>query len=166
MKTKLLDESQTLQKIKRIAYQIYESNFEEKTIVLAGIDGQGFEFAKLLLKNLNEIAHFEVIIANLSFDKQAEIQPDITIKSKVDTFKGKVVVLVDDVLNTGKTLAYCFKPFLNIPLKKFQVAVLVDRNYPKYPIAADFIGYSLSTTLTEHVKVVLNKNKENGVYLF
>jgi pyrimidine operon attenuation protein/uracil phosphoribosyltransferase len=118
---------------------------------------------------LSELRHAirEMIVSELT-EATFEVSADKidTIKSKVDTFKGKVVVLVDDVLNTGKTLAYCFKPFLNIPLKKFQVAVLVDRNYPKYPIAADFIGYSLSTTLTEHVKVVLNKNKENGVYLF
>jgi pyrimidine operon attenuation protein / uracil phosphoribosyltransferase len=165
-RTQHLDETKTNQKIKRLAYQIYENNFEEKEIILAGIDGQGYVFATLLEKYLNEISEIKISIAKLKFDKMSNFQPDIEVISEVDTFKNKTVILIDDVLNTGKTLAFCLRPFLSIPLQKLQVAVLVDRNHPKYPILADYVGYSLSTTLTEHVQVVLSGDEPKGVYLF
>lgn len=164
--SKILDKGRTLQKVKRIAYEIFENNFDEKEIILAGIDGEGYFFAQLLQQNLKEISSIKINIAKIIFDKTAEYQPDIILESDVDTFKHKVVIIVDDVLNTGKTLAFCLRPFLSIPLKKLQVATLVDRNYPKYPISADYVGYSLSTTLSEHVKVVLSNNDELGLYIF
>jgi len=65
------------------------------------------------------------------------------------------LVLVDDVLNSGTTLIYGVKHFLEVPLKKFKTAVLVNRNHKKYPIKADFKGISLSTSLHEHVNIHL-----------
>jgi pyrimidine operon attenuation protein/uracil phosphoribosyltransferase len=164
--TQLLDMDKTLQKIKRIAYQIYENNFDEKEIILAGINGQGYYFADFIKKYLEEISSLDIHLAKLEFDKSSDSQPDINITSDVDTFKDKVVIIIDDVLNTGRTLAYCLKPFLTIPVKKIQVAVLVDRNHPNYPIAADYVGYSLSTTITDHVKVCLVDESLKGVFLF
>ncbi len=164
--SQILDKGRTLQKVKRIAYEIYENNFDEKEIILAGIDGEGYVFAQLLQKNLKEISHLNVSLAKIVFDKTVECQPDIKLESDVDTFKNKIVIITDDVLNTGKTLAFCLRPFLSIPLKKLQVAVLVDRNHPKYPIAADYVGYGLSTTLSEHIKVVLSNEEELGLYIF
>lgn len=162
----LLDKTQTIQKIRRIAYQIYEQNFDEESIIIAGINGEGYHFAEILVSELSQISKQQVYIAKLSFDKASVEQPEINIESLVDTFKHKPVVLCDDVLNTGKTLAFSLRPFLSIPLKKLQVAVVVDRNHPKYPIAADYVGYSLSTTLTEHIQVVLSDDSRTGVYLF
>ncbi len=162
----LLNQTQTLQKIRRIAYQIYEENFEEKTIIIAGIAGEGYYFAEILVEELRKISNLEVFIAKVSFDKETHQQPDISIESKVDTFKHKSVVLCDDVLNTGKTLAFSLHPFLSIPLKKLQVAVIVDRNHPLYPIAAQYVGYSLSTTLNEYIKVTLSQKDNQGVYLY
>lgn len=164
--SKILNQNKTLQKIKRIAYQIYENNFDEAEIILAGIAGEGFVFSEMLSAYLQEISPLKVSLAKIIFDKMANYQPEITLESDVDTFKNKVVIIVDDVLNTGKTLAFCLRPFLSIPLKKLQVAVLVDRNHPKYPISADYVGYSLSTTLSEHVKVVLSDKESLGLYLY
>jgi pyrimidine operon attenuation protein/uracil phosphoribosyltransferase len=79
--------------------------------------------------------------------------------------RNKVIVLLDDVLNTGRTLAYSLKPFLNVEIKKLHTAVLVDRNHKQFPIAADYIGYALSTTIQEHIEVVLEDNERFGVYL-
>ena len=62
------------------------------------------------------------------------------------------------VLNSGTTLIYGVKHFLEVPLKKFKTAVLVDRNHKKYPVKADFKGISLSTSLQEHVQVVFEEN--------
>ncbi len=166
MSNQLLNKTQTLQKIRRIAYQVYEQNFEESAIIIAGINGEGYTFAEMLVKELKQISSIEVHIAKVTFDKLATEQPDINIESKVDTFRNKNIVLCDDVLNTGKTLAFSLRPFLSIPIKKLQVAVIVDRNHPKYPMSADFVGYSLSTTLNEHIQVILSDEEKTGVYIF
>lgn len=165
-KALLLTREKTLQKAKRMAYQILESNTEENEVIVAGIGGEGYVLAEIIVNYLRDISVLNVTIAKLSFDKSASSQPEIQIESEVDTFRNKSVVIVDDVLNSGKTLAFCLRPFLSIPLKKLQVAVMVDRNHPLYPIKADFVGYSLSTTLTEHVKVVLSDEQDAGVYLY
>jgi len=166
MSSQLLSSTETYQKIRRIAYQIYEQNFDESEVIIAGINGEGYHFAKLLVSELRQISSLKVDIAKVSVDKNAASQPDINIESDVDTFRNKNVVLCDDVLNTGRTLAYSLRPFLSIPLKKIQVAVVVDRNHPRYPIAADYVGYSLSTTLNEHIEVILSDSSKIGVYLY
>lgn len=166
MDSRLLDIDKTLQKIKRIAFEIYEQNFEEKEIILAGIAGQGYNFAVAIAQFLSEISAQKISLAKLSLDKSKTTQPDIKIESDVDTFENKTIVIADDVLNTGRTLAFCLRPFLSIPTKKIQVAVLVDRNHPLFPISADYVGYALSTTISDHVKVSLSENTERGVFLF
>jgi len=166
MSNQLLNKNQTLQKIRRIAYQVYEQNFEESSIIIAGINGEGYTFAEILVHELRQISEIDVHIARVSFDKKAIEQPEINIESEVDTFRNKNIVLCDDVLNTGKTLAFSLRPFLNIPIKKLQVAVIVDRNHPNFPMAADYVGYSLSTTLNEHIQVVLSDKEKTGVYIY
>ncbi|AFK01831.1 phosphoribosyltransferase [Emticicia oligotrophica DSM 17448] len=166
MSNQLLNKTQTLQKIRRIAYQIYEQNFEESSIIIAGINGEGYAFAEMLVNELKQISNIDTYIAKVSFEKHATEQPEITIESQVDTFRNKNIVLCDDVLNTGKTLAFSLRPFLSIPIKKLQVAVMVDRNHPNFPISADYVGYSLSTTLNEHIQVILSEEEKTGVYLF
>jgi pyrimidine operon attenuation protein / uracil phosphoribosyltransferase len=162
----LLDEDTTLQKVKRMSYEILENNFDQKEIVLVGIDGEGFTLAELLRNSLLGITDKKISLAKLVFDKKAKTQPEITIESEIDTFKNKVVILIDDVLNTGRTVAFALRPFLSIPLKKIEVAVLVDRDHLTFPISAKYVGYSLSTTLKEHIKVTLQDKKNIGVYLF
>jgi pyrimidine operon attenuation protein/uracil phosphoribosyltransferase len=166
MSNQLLNKTQTLQKIRRIAYQVYEQNFEESSIIIAGINGEGYTFAEILVHELRQISEIDVHIARVSFDKKAIEQPEINIESEVDTFRNKNIVLCDDVMNTGKTLAFSLRPFLNIPIKKLQVAVIVDRNHPNFPMAADYVGYSLSTTLNEHIQVVLSDKEKTGVYIY
>lgn len=162
----LLDEKTTLQKVKRMAYEILENNFDQKEIVLVGIDGEGFTMSILLKETLSVVTDKKIAIAKVIFDKKAKIQPDIKIESDIDTFKNKTIILIDDVLNTGRTIAFALRPFLSIPIKKLEVAVLVDRDHLTFPISAKYIGYSLSTTLKEHIKVNLSDPKDIGVYLF
>ncbi|HSZ73059.1 MAG TPA: phosphoribosyltransferase family protein [Cytophagaceae bacterium] len=160
----ILDKKQTLQKIRRIAFEIYEHNFKEKDIVLAGLDGMGYNFVQLLQKELEDISPIKVILVKVSLDKGAPSQSEVTLDTPIDQLKNKTIVVVDDVLNTGKTLAYSLKPFLNIKVKKLQTAVLVNRGHHSFPIIADYVGLSLATSLKEHIEVVL-KGKEAGVYL-
>ena len=160
----ILSSHQTNQKIRRIAFEIYEQNFEETGIILAGIAGEGFEFAKRLSDELKEISPLNVQLIELLFDKNIHYQSPILFDKETDV-ENKVVVVTDDVLNTGRTLAFGLEPFLRVRMKKVQVAVIVDRSHHLFPVHADYVGYSLSTTISEHVEVVLSREGEEGVYL-
>jgi pyrimidine operon attenuation protein/uracil phosphoribosyltransferase len=160
----ILDKKQTLQKIRRIAFEILERNLHEKEIIIAGIYDKGYMFAVLLEKEFNLISKIKTTLVKVTLDKTSPMQSEITLDVDIKLIKNKCVILTDDVLNTGRTLAYSLKPFLNIPIKKLQVAVIVDRQHKLFPIDADYVGYSMSTTLKEHIDVNFDKNKL-GVYL-
>ena len=162
-KTLILTAIQINQKIKRIAFEIYENNFKEKSIVLAGIDGQGHALAKMIAKQVVTISPLQVVVMKVSLDKLSPIQSEIETDIETKEFKKKVVILVDDVLNTGRTLAYAIKPFVETGIKKMEVAVLVNRSNTLFPITPTYTGYELSTTLSDHVEVKLGK--EAAVYL-
>ncbi|MDQ6479492.1 phosphoribosyltransferase family protein [Dyadobacter sp. LHD-138] len=161
----ILTSLQTQQKIRRIAFEIYEQNFEERSIILAGIAGEGYEFAKKLNQELRAISPLEVKLIELKFDKSLNHQSEIHFDDQSVPVENQVVVVVDDVLNTGRTLAFALEPFLKVQMKKVQVAVIVDREHHKFPISADYVGYSLNTTISERVEVILSRPSEEGVYL-
>jgi pyrimidine operon attenuation protein/uracil phosphoribosyltransferase len=151
----ILTHEEIVHKIKRIAYQIYESNVDESDIILAGIESNGYALAKKLKTVLKKISPLEPILCKVSIDKK---NPLNNIKTSIPPkeYKNKSVILIDDVLNSGTTLIYGVKHFLNVPLKQFKTAVLVNRNHKKYPVKADFKGISLSTSLKEHVNIDLD----------
>jgi pyrimidine operon attenuation protein/uracil phosphoribosyltransferase len=164
-KTLILNANQIQQKIDRIAYQIYENNFEEKEIIIAGISPKGFILAERLAENLKEIAKVKITLVEITVNKENPLQDEVKLSVKPKEFAGKVVILVDDVLNSGKTLIYGLAPFLHAHVKRITTAVLVDRNHNRYPIKADFVGLSLATTLQEHISVELLKKGKEAVYL-
>lgn len=152
----ILDQKQIDHKIRRIAYQIYENNVSEKEVVIAGIFENGFVFAKKIKTVIEKISPIKVIMCKVMIDKKNPINPITTsLESKI--YKNKSLVLVDDVLHSGTTLIYGIKHFLQVPLKQFNTAVLVDRNHKKYPVKADFKGISLSTSINENVSLVFEK---------
>lgn len=159
----ILNHQEIEHKIKRIAYQIYETFVGEEEIVIAGIAKNGSVFAKKIAIVLEEISELKVILCEVKIDKENPNMPITTSLSK-EEYQNKGLVLVDDVLNSGTTLIYGVKHFLEVPLKKFKTVVLVDRNHKKYPIKADFKGISLSTSLFEHVQVVFDE-KQDYAYL-
>ena len=154
----ILDTVQIEQKIRRIAYQIYESNTTEKEVVIAGIRGNGYVFAEKIVEVLNMISDLKVTICQVNIDKKNPLETFTTSLPSED-YMNKSLVLVDDVLNSGTTLIYGVKHFLDVPLKQFKTAVLVNRNHKKYPVKADFKGVSLSTSIKEHIKVEFTKDK-------
>ena len=162
-KTLVLNKQQLQQKIDRLAWQIYEQNYKEKEIIIAGIANRGVLIAKKIAKKLTKISDIKVKLATIKVDKDNPFYKDIEVDISEKDYKNKVLILVDDVLNSGKTLMYGAKYFLSVPLKKLSTIVLVDRNHNRFPIKADFVGLSLSTTLKEHISVELEKNA--GVYL-
>jgi pyrimidine operon attenuation protein / uracil phosphoribosyltransferase len=162
-RTLILDNAQVKQKIRRMAFEIYEQNFKEKSIIMAGVDGQGYSLAKLIAKELEAVSSAEVKLVKVSLDKLAPQQSEVTLDCDIKDVKKKCVVLVDDVLNTGRTLAYGLKPFLNTEVKRIETAVLVNRSHASFPIYPMYTGYELATTIKDHVEVVLGK--ESAVFL-
>ena len=158
----ILNHQEIEHKIKRIAYQIYETFVDEQVIVIAGISSNGFEFAKKIAAVFNNISAIEVVLCEVFVNKQ---QPQLPITTSItaDTYTNKGIVLVDDVLNSGTTLIYAVKHFLEVPISKLKTAVLVDRNHKKYPVKVDFKGISLSTSLLEHVSVVFSDQNNHAV---
>lgn len=153
----ILTNDQINRKIKRIAFQIYEANSTESEVIIAGINGNGFQFAKKIANQLQEISPLTIALCEVIIDKKNPLS-EISTSIDQELYKDKSVVLVDDVLYSGTTLIYGVKHFLDVPLKQFKTAVLVDRNFKKYPVKADFKGISLSTSIQEHIDVEFSEN--------
>lgn len=156
IKNIILNHQEIEHKIKRIAYQIYESNTNEEELIIAGIESNGYLLAKKIKTSLESISDITIKLCKVTIDK---VYPLNSIKTSINSedYKNKSIVLVDDVLNSGSTLIYGVKHFLDVPIKQFKTVVLVNRNHKKFPIKADFKGISLSTSLNEHVNVNLTK---------
>jgi len=161
----ILNQQQIQQKIDRIAYQVLEDNYDEEEVIIAGILPRGNHIAARLKKILDEIAPFKSRLISIEVDKQSS-SLKANIDFKVEDCSDKAVILVDDVLNTGKTLAYGFGVFIDVRLKKLRTAVLVDRNHKNFPMTTDYAGIALSTVLKERVDVFLTEyGEEDAVYL-
>lgn len=160
-KSIILTDQQINNKIRRIAFQIFENNIDEKNIVIAGIKNKGFILAQKLKDVLEEISSIKVQLCEVKVNKKSP-QEKIETSLNSNEYKNQSLVLVDDVLNSGTTLIYAVKHFLEVPLKQFKTAVLVNRNHKKYPIKADFKGISLSTSLQEHISVEFKKGSSSA----
>jgi len=159
----IFDERKIQYCTKRIAYQIFESNINNKEIFLLGITDNGFVFAKEIEKILSNITQIKITTLKLEVDKKNPGNK-IFLNFKINNLENKSVVVVDDVLNTGLVLAHAIKFLLTVHIKQIKIAVLVNREHNKFPIKADFKGISLSTSVNETVKVNL-KGKQIGIYL-
>jgi pyrimidine operon attenuation protein/uracil phosphoribosyltransferase len=161
----ILNKKQIQQRIDRMAYQILEDNLGEEELIMAGIVDKGFVIAQRLKTILESISEIKVTLMKIEINKDIshlEAKTDLDL----DLVANKVVILVDDVVNSGRALAYGLGVFLDIPLKKLRTLVLIDRSHRNFPVSPDFTGLELATILKEHVDVVLDdKSEEDAVYL-
>ena len=162
--TLILNSRQIHQRIDRIAFQIYEDVVGEKELIIAGIAKSGFVLARLLLESLNRICPIPTRLIEIALDKEVPTDYRLTPSLSKQDLDNKVIIVVDDVLNSGKTLIYSLRPFLEADTKKIRTVLLVDRDHKRYPVEADYVGITLSTTLQEHVRVELTPGQE-AVYL-
>ena len=160
MSTQLLNKTQIENRINRIAFQIYEDNFEETEIIIAGIANGGFVFAQRIANQLEKIGKLKINLIEISINKNEQSSTDIQLPFTKEHLKNKTVIVVDDVLNSGKTLMYSLIPFLNADVKKIRTVLLIDRDHKRYPVNVDFVGFELSTTMKEHVDVDLTEGNE------
>jgi len=153
--TEVLNHKQVEDRIKRIAWQIFEEFNSEKQVILAGIVDRGYQLATELHKQLEAIADIEVSLCKLEFNKENPLNSDYHL-NPMPELKGANVVVVDDVLKSGGTLIYGVRHFLDHEVRSLKTVVLVDRNHKRYPVKADFKGLSLSTSMHEHVQVKID----------
>lgn len=161
----ILNHKQILQKITRIAFEIYERNIEEKKICVCGIDERGFLLAKMLVKELESISPIKCHLIQVKFDRETVSEDSIKYIPSNSELSGNPVLIVDDVLNTGRTLMHLSPSMVRQKPKKMEVVVLADRNHRDYPITADYIGISMATTLQEHVTFDDSREDDLKVYL-
>jgi len=157
LKHKILEQDRIDKIVKRISFQIHEKNQNSSEVVLIGVLKNGFILSDLIEKELKKISKSKIQLFSIKINKKKPLNP-IELNCDLSELKNKSIVLIDDVLNSGKTLIHCVKHLLDVPISNFNTAVLIDRNHKKFPIKIDFKGLSLSTTIKENVTVVFEKN--------
>ncbi|MAX80960.1 MAG: phosphoribosyltransferase [Crocinitomicaceae bacterium] len=162
-KTLVLNHKQIQQKITRIAHQIYENNFQESELYLIGIENRGSILSERLFHLLKDITPLKVYHHTISLNKDEPLKDDMVCSISLEELDGKNIVLIDDVLNTGKALIYAAKHFLRACPKSMQTVALIDRRHRNFPIRADYVGLTLATTLQEHISVEFGE--EDVAYL-
>lgn len=162
METVILNATEISHKIRRIAYQVYEANVDEDEVIIAGIKENGFVLAQKIKEEVERISPIKATLCEVVIDKKNPLLP-ITTSLSPEAYKNKSLLLVDDVLHSGTTLIYGVKHFLDVPLKKFKTAVLVNRNHKKYPVKADYKGISLSTSLSENISVIFEEGADRAI---
>lgn len=158
----ILDQSTAEKKLRRMALEILENNADEDHIILAGIRDNGSVVARCIQQMLAEEAKIKTDLLTISLDKK---NPDTVTLSKNSDFNDKVIILVDDVANSGKTLMYALKPFLAFHPKKIQALVLIERSHNSFPVHPDYSGICIATTLQEHIYVEVENDRVKGAYL-
>lgn len=158
-KKQILDTGQIRQKIKRMAYEIYEQNYGVRELLIAGIDDMGLRLSELIAGELQKICNIHVHLVRIDIDKKATSQPQVaffpanSLGADIPELSDFTMILVDDVLNSGKTMIHAMDPFLKMNVRKIQTAVLVNRSHKRFPIAVDYKGLELATTMQEHIEV-------------
>jgi pyrimidine operon attenuation protein / uracil phosphoribosyltransferase len=165
MQNLILNAAQIQKKITRIAYEIFEEHAGEKEIVLAGVAPGGYLLAKKVDAALKKISPLKTILIKVEIDKKKPVHSATIEMDKKLNLTDKTVILVDDVLNTGKILAYSMNAFLQYPIKCLRLAVLVDRNHNVFPVKSDYTGLSIATTMQDHIMVDLAESGKESVLL-
>lgn len=162
---KILDHKKIQQKVKRLAIEILEHNYEESELILIGINNRGMQVALLLMEELKQLKPISILLTRIRLSPADPLGSPIELEMPVEELDQKAIIIVDDVANTGRTMFYACKPLMNILPKKIETAVLVDRQHKSFPIKVDYVGLSLATTLKENIDVEIREAGEFAVYM-
>ena len=159
-KTLVLEQKKVSQIIRRIAYQLFEDFISEDDIVMAGIEKNGVLFARLLAEELNQLStnNNKVLLCSAKVNKSNPLNTKIELSADEKEYINKNIIIVDDVLNSGRTLMHTAAKFMQTDIKLMRTVVLVDRRHRKFPIKADYAGLTLSTTVQERIEVEFDDN--------
>ncbi|NII27950.1 phosphoribosyltransferase [Pseudoflavitalea sp. X16] len=161
-KNYILDADTANRKMQRMAYEIVENNLEERQLILAGIRESGSVIARNIQQLLKQISDLPTELITIALDKK---KPAEVIVSPSLDFNDKVVIIIDDVANSGKTLLYAMKPLLAFHPRKIQTLALVERTHKAFPVSTDYVGLSVATTLQEHIFVETEGEQVKGAYM-
>ncbi len=163
----ILNDKQIRQKVKRLAYEIIEQNLQERDVWLLGINNNGLAFANILADELSGTNETKTRfhLGSIRLNPAAPLEIEIKIDVPAHELNAKPAIIIDDVANTGRTIFYALKPFMNILASRIQTAVLIDRQHKSFPISINFVGLSLATTIEDHIKVRLNDKEKYDVSL-
>ena len=157
MKNIILNQNKINKIVRRLAYQVLESNINSTEIILIGIYQNGYNLSKIIFEELKAITEIKTELFFVKINKKSPLK-NIVFECEKEYLKNKSIVLIDDVLNTGKTLIYCTKSLLDVELNSFKTVVLIDRNHKKFPIKVDYKGISVSTSIADHIELIFEKN--------
>lgn len=160
----ILDEISIDRKIKRLSYEIYERNLNNKKLLLVGIKKNGFLLAKLIKKELRKICKLKIDVTQVLVDKQKPFAECVIYNESIKTHKNTSLIVIDDVCSSGKTMMYVISSLISKFSNKISTLVLVDRKHHSFPIKADYVGIEVSTTLRQFIEVELEDKKV--AYLF
>ncbi len=158
----ILTQEVAAKKMLRMAYEILENNSGEQHLILAGIRESGSVIARNIERLLQGISDIHTELITITLDKK---HPREVILSKTLSFEDKMIIVIDDVANSGKTLLYSLRPFLDFHPKKIQSLVLVERTHKAFPVKPDYVGLSVATTLQEHIYVEVEGDTVKGAWL-
>ena len=162
--SQILDREAIRSKIKRIAFQVLENNYKQEKLYIVGIKGGGAIFGQEIIKELHQISDLKPVFIELSIDKSTPETSEIILSSQIEDSENAVIIIVDDVLNSGKTIFYALRPFISMKVKKIETAFLVNRAHRSFPISANYTGIELATTIQERIN--FTRSEEGfGVYL-
>ncbi|RUA37206.1 MAG: phosphoribosyltransferase [Bacteroidetes bacterium] len=162
--SQILDREAIRSKIKRIAFQVLENNYKQEKLYIVGIKGGGAIFGQEIIKELHQISDLKPVFIELSIDKSTPETSEIILSSQIEDSENAVIIIVDDVLNSGKTIFYALRPFISIKVKKIETAFLVNRAHRSFPISANYTGIELATTIQERINFT-RSDEGFGVYL-
>jgi pyrimidine operon attenuation protein/uracil phosphoribosyltransferase len=158
----LMDAEQAERCLNRLAYEIYERNIDLTSLVLVGIERRGVELAHIVSKKIEKISPLKPEVITLVINKQSPTEAHF----KTDfNPENKTVVLIDDVSNSGKTLTYALRLFLETDVQAIQVGVLIERQHKRFPISSNYIGLQIATTVQNHISVDIRNGKVQGAYI-
>lgn len=155
----ILSDSDIRLKVKRLAFQVLENNFDASEIYFMGINNKGQKLAQMLIRLFESFDHCPVIEGHIKVNPANPIGEKVTINHPIDSLVDKNIILVDDVANTGRTLFYACKPLLQTLPKRLETVVLVDRKHKSFPIKVDYMGMSLATTLKNNIRIEFSDDK-------
>jgi len=149
-------------KLRRMAFEIAERNAGEEALIIAGISGNGVVVARQVVEELQQIITVAVQFITIDINKKQPLEVHL---EDGFHFDNKTIIIVDDVANSGRTMLYALKPFLDYQPKTIQTLVLVERSHKLFPVQTDYVGLSIATTLQEHIRVETEGDKITGAWL-
>jgi pyrimidine operon attenuation protein/uracil phosphoribosyltransferase len=158
----ILNQETADKKLRRLAMEVAERNYQKKELILIGIKENGIFIAQKIAHYLKDAFAGKIIILELSLNKKL---PKEIVLHPSYSFEEASILLVDDVANSGRTMLYALKPLLEYLPLQIETLVLVERTYKKFPIAVDYVGLSVSTTVQENIVVKVENGEVLGAWL-